>query len=410
MAASNSISVIDYVKDCLLKKIIDKFSFGKIAEIWEIISNLNSYTLQHVDTNVGCISAFTEKKPNCPPDPPQGGQSVPVNSLDPNDIRGYMAESGSKFIGKEVKTINYMIEFENDSTFATASAHRIELIDTLDVNTLDISTIVPKEIKLGKYEYSFEADNKGVATIDLRPNINAIAQVAVNVSKNGILNCEIISLDPMTMEPTDDIMAGILPVNDSEGRGQGYFTFKIGLKEGMADGTEISNKAEIIFDTNEPISTPYWINITDYVNPVSKIDTIECVSDTIVNIRFSGEDNRSGIWRYTLYVQPGDGSDWFLAKENIEADSCQYNVYPDINYGFYVVATDMAGNLEEKQPDRGYSYCNGVATSGINDIIQENIENNNFKDDTLYDILGRKVVNPSNGLYFRKNQKVLIVR
>ncbi len=407
MAASNSISVVDYVKDCLLKKILDKFSFGKIAEIWEIISNLNSYTLQHVDTTVGCITAFTEKKPNCPPIPPQGGKSTPVNSLDPNDIHGYVAESGSRYVGKNVKTVNYMIEFENDSTFATASAHKIELIDTLDVNTLDISSIVPKKIKIGEYEYPFKDNNNGVATIDLRPNINAIAQVAVNVSKNGVLNCEIISLDPMTMEPTDDIMAGILPVNDSEGRGQGYFTFNIGLKEGMADGTEISNKSDIIFDSNEPISTPYWINETDYVDPVSKIDTIECVSDTIVNLRFSGEDNRSGIWRYTLYVQPGDGSDWFLAKENIEADSCEYKVYPEINYGFCVVATDSAGNVEEKQFVRGYSYCNGVATSGLQDVSRDN-EKVNFIDNSMYDLLGRKVVKPSQGVYIKRNRKILV--
>lgn len=376
MVASNSISGVDYIKDCLLKKLKDKFSFKKVAAIWNIISTLNNYTLQHVDSNISCITAFAEKKPNCPPTPPQGGTSIPVNSFDPNDIHGYVAESGSKYIGKDVKTINYMIEFENDSTFATSSAHKILLVDTLDVNTLDILTIVPKEIKLGEYEYSFGNNNNGVATIDLRPNINAIAQVIINVSKSSVLNCEIVSLDPMTMEPTDDIMAGILPVNDASGRGQGYLTFNIDLKDGLIDGAEVVNKANIIFDTNEPISTPYWINTTDYVDPVSKIDTIECVSDTVVTLRFSGEDDRSGIWRYTLYVQPGDGSDWFLAKENIEADTCEYKVYPDINYGFCVVATDSAGNVEPKLLKREISYtgftkgdANGDGVIDAQDVV-----------------------------------------
>ena len=356
-----------------------------------------------------CIDAFTKKEPNCPPNPGGGGgTSTPVNSLDPNDIHGYVAESGSKYIGKDVKTINYMIEFENDSTFATSSAHKILLVDTLDVDVLDVTSVVPKSMKIGKHDCDFTKKASGyVATIDMRSEINAIAQISVNVTDKGVMNCEIVSLDPMTMEPTDDIMAGILPVNDASGRGQGMLTFMVDLKSGLKDGTEISNKADIIFDSNEPISTPYWINETDYVNPVSKIGGIENVSDTTINIYISGEDERSGVWRYTLYVQPGDGSDWFLVKENIEADTCEYKVYPDSNYGFCVVATDKAGNIEEKQLVRGYSYCNGVATSGLQDI---NLDNSDDKanDETMYDLLGRKVKNPSQGLFVKKKQKVLI--
>ena len=247
-----------------------------------------------------------------------------------------------------------------------------------------------------------------IKTMDLRPRIDVIAQVELKYDENsGIAQWIVTSLDPMTMEPTQDVMQGALPVNDSEGNGIGFFDYDIKLRTGLPDGTEIKNRASIIFDIEEPIITPYWINTTDYVDPVSKIDTIECVSDTVVTLRFGGEDNRSGIWRYALYVQPGDGSDWYLAKENIEADTCEYKVYPDINYGFCVVATDKAGNIEEKQLVRGYSYCNGVATSGLQDI---NLDNSDDKanDETMYDLLGRKVKNPSQGLFVKKKQKVLI--
>ena len=408
MVASNSISAVDYVKDCLLRKLKDKFSFKKVAAIWKIISTLNNFTLQHVDSNISCITAIVEKKPNCPPTPPKGGTSTPVNSLDPNDIHGYVAESGSMYIGKDVKSINYIIEFENDSAFATSSAHKILLVDTLDVNVFDVSSVAPKAMKIGKYECDFKKKADGyVATIDMRSEINAIAQISINVTNNGVMTCEIISLDPMTMEPTDDIMAGILPVNDAEGKGQGMLTFTVNLKSGLKDGTEISNKADIIFDSNEPISTPYWINETDYVNPVSKISGIECASDTTINIHISGEDERSGIWRYTLYVQPGDGSDWFVLAENVTEPLVTYNVFEDVNYGFCVVATDKAGNVEEKPMVRGYSYCNGVATSGLQDI-NRNESNENVGDNTMYDLHGRKVNNPSQGLYVKKKQKVLI--
>lgn len=407
-AVSSSISVASFVKNCFLRYVK---KIENVQDSWEWLnklSTINDFSFGKVDTSISCYSAFFSKKPNCPPTPPQGGTSTPVNSLDPNDIHGYVAESGSKYIGKDVKTINYMIEFENDSTFATSSAHKILLVDTLDVDVLDVTSVVPKSMKIGKHDCDFTKKASGyVATIDMRSEINAIAQISVNVTDKGVMNCEIISLDPMTMEPTDDIMAGILPVNDASGRGQGMLTFMVNLKSGLKDGIEISNKADIIFDSNEPISTPYWINETDYVNPVSKIGGIENVSDTTINIYISGEDERSGIWRYTLYVQPGDGSDWFLAKENIEADTCEYKVYPDINYGFCVVATDKAGNIEEKQLVRGYSYCNGVATSGLQDI---NLDNSDDKanDETMYDLLGRKVKNPSQGLFVKKKQKVLI--
>ena len=69
--------------------------------------------------------------------------------------------------------------------------------------------------------------------------------------------------------------------------------------------------------------------------------------------------------------------------------------------------TDKAGNLEEKPMVRGYSYCNGVATSGLQDI-NRNESNENVGDNTMYDLQGRKVNNPSQGLYVKKKQKVLI--
>ena len=377
MVASNSISAVDYIKDCLLKKIKDKFSFKKISAIWNIISKLNDYTLQHVDTNISCITAFTEKKPNCPPTEPKGGTSTPARPCEPNEMHGYTSESGSKFINGNVIDVFYSIESENDPEIATAAAHTIIVTDTIDGRYHDLSTFAATKVKLGDVEMVLNGEKEFVKTMDLRPRIDVIAQVELKYDENsGIAQWTVTSLDPMTMEPTQDVMQGALPVNDSEGNGIGFFDYDIKLKTGLPDGTEIMNRASIIFDIEEPIITPYWVNTVDTECPVSKIDTIECVSDTIVTLRFSGEDNRSGIWRYALYVQPGDGSDWFLAKENIEADSCDYKVYPDINYGFCVVATDSAGNVEPKLLKREISYtgftkgdANGDGVIDAQDVV-----------------------------------------
>ena len=63
----------------------------------------------------------------------------------------------------------------------------------------------------------------------------------------------------MTMEPTTVAMDGILPVNNS-GNGIGQLSFDISLKSNLSDGTEIPNKATIVFDENDPIETPTWVN------------------------------------------------------------------------------------------------------------------------------------------------------
>lgn len=353
-----------------------------------------------------CIEAFTKKKPNCPPEPDEGGgTSTPVQSFDPNDISGYVAESGSLYIGKQVDKVTYMIEFENDSTFATAPAHTILLADTLDTNVFDVATVTPVKLQIGDKSHDFSTDFKGVATVDMRPEVDAIAQVSMKVDDKGVLTWVLESLDPMTMEPTTQPFNGILPVNDAEGAGMGFVTFSVNLKKGLQDGTEVANKANIIFDANEPISTPYWINETDYVDPVSVIDTLECVSDSVINIKFHGIDERSGIWKYDLYVKPGVESDWFLIEENVTDSSYLYHVYEDITYGFCVVATDKAGNREVKEFYPDFTYLNGEVISGIEAIKVDEVNVNNG---ILYDLLGRRVENPSPGIYIRNGKKILI--
>ena len=303
----------------------------------------------------------------------------PIETLapgDPNEMYGYKSESGSHYINNDVSNVYYDIEFENDPEIATAAAHTIIVTDTIDGRYHDLSTFAATKVKLGDVEMELNGEKEFIKTMDLRPRIDVIAQVELKYDENsGIAQWIVTSLDPMTMEPTDDAMQGVLPIN-SNGDGVGRVSYDITLKKGLSDGTDIKSRAGIVFDSEAKIMTPYWINTTDYVDPVSKIDTIECVSDTVVTLRFGGEDNRSGIWRYALYVQPGDGSDWFLAKENIEADTCEYKVYPDINYGFCVVATDSAGNVEPKLLKREISYtgftkgdANGDGVIDAQDVV-----------------------------------------
>ena len=304
----------------------------------------------HATTWADCVTAFSEKKPGCPPDPPGGGGANPVNSFDPNDIYGYRSESGSKAVKKDWTDVYYTIEFENDTAFATASAQDVYLTDTLDSRYFDLKSFAPTSLKIGDKKVELSGESNFVTTVDMRPKINAIAQVECQYDEQrGIAKWHFTSLDPMTMEHVTVPMDGFLPVNNSEGDGQGEVSFNIRLKTGLADGEQIPNRASIVFDLNEAIMTPTWVNIVDAIAPVSAVVETAMKNDSIMTIFFDGTDNYSGVWKYDLYVQAGVGASWFKLAENLTDSLYDYRVYDGIDYGFCVIATDSAGNVEQKE-------------------------------------------------------------
>ena len=189
-----------------------------------------------------------------------GGPSEAVTAIDPNDIYGYQDEQGDRTIRDGRTQVYYTIEFENDPEFATASAHEIRVTDVLSPELFDLSTFAPTRIKIGDKEAELSGEKSGLVTIDMRSEINAIAQVEWTFDEaTGTAHWHISSLDPQTMEPSDDPMVGVLPVNVN-GNGIGQLSFDISLKPGLPDGTEIPNRATIVFDGNEGIDTPTWVN------------------------------------------------------------------------------------------------------------------------------------------------------
>lgn len=285
---------------------------------------------------------------DCPtPDPHPVDVYMPG---DPNDIKGYTAPSGSKYVPKEMTDAYYAIEFENDPKIANAAAHHIIIKDTLDGRYHDLSSFAPTSIKFNKKDIMLDGEQSFVRTVDLRPETNVIAQLSLDYDeKKGIATWDFLALDPMTMEPTDHAMMGILPVNNENGDGQGEVTFDIKLKENLDDGTEIHNRASIIFDQEAPIITPTWINVVDTIAPMSKITASETVSDSTVVLHFSGTDNRSGVWAYDLYVQKGTDDPWEKVAEHVTDSVYEHTGFTGFNYGYCVLATDSAGNVEHKE-------------------------------------------------------------
>ena len=354
----------------------------------------------------------------CPPIPPGGGSSSPYTPVDPNDIYGYLSQAGSKFITDSVAKVNYTIEFENDTAFATAAAHTIVIKDTLDKKYFVLEEFMPTGVRIGDREvFLKETEVKTqndvtsfVKTIDMRPEINAIAQVDGTFStQTGIAQWTFQSLDPMTMEPTYDLMQGILPVNFDGTSGIGEVMFEIGVKQGKADGAEIKNRASIVFDYEDAILTPTWTNIVDAVAPSSAIDNSWMVNDSTLRITAEAFDARSGVWKYEWYVQAGENAPWWKEGET-DSLSFDYHIYEGIDYGFCVVATDSAGNVEQKviHRERGFKTYGQDYEDTIVDVPADS---NNDAPDAIYDLSGRKHAEPQeNRVNIIGKKKVLFRR
>lgn len=358
---------------------------------------------EFVDALLGAQRNCAEQ-PN--PAPTGQGSAQRVASFDPNDIYGYVAHSGSKFISEDIITLSYRIEFENDTTFATASAHTVIVKDTLDATKFDLASYQPTSIKIGDKDVQLNGDKQFVTTVDMRPSINAIAQVeGMYDEEKGIAAWKFTSLDPMTMEETDNVMQGFLPVN-FDGNGIGEVAFNINRLQNLVDGTEINNKASIVFDTNDAIETPVWTNTTDVVPPVTHVRDVEIVNDSTIRVHYDGTDNRSGIWKYALFAQYGEGSSWFqIAETDTTCFDVRYS--EDVDYGFCVVATDSAGNVEKKVIQCEYSFQNGAGEiiGGVSAPQTNQVATNN-----AYDLNGRLIQEKGYHGIIIKNKKKLYQR
>ncbi|MBR6847615.1 MAG: T9SS type A sorting domain-containing protein [Bacteroidales bacterium] len=279
--------------------------------------------------------------------PPRQSPSIP-RPCEPNEIRGYLAESGSHYMMKEIQTITYEIESENDTT-ATAAAHTIIVRDTLDVNKFDVASLAAYRVTIHDKVLELSGEHNFVYTLDLRPNVYVIAQIQLECDdETGIVVWTITSLDPMTMEPTTDPNQGALPINYN-GEGIATFTFNVNLKEPFPDGTEISNRVGIIFDLEEPVITDTWTNTVDAVKPTSHIEEVTVEADTL-NFSFVSNDSRSGVWYHSLYYRNSNTEqEWKVKKAQIFENSYALTFDEGATTEFLVMAVDSAGNQEEKE-------------------------------------------------------------
>lgn len=125
-----------------------------LQQITSLLSAANLATL-----SVSCES-FGKKDSDCLPQPRKGGKSNPVYSFDPNEIYGYIAESGSLAVGSEVEELFYTIQFENDTVFASSNASNVYLIDSLDSDLFDLSSFGARKVIIGSKEITLNGEKE----------------------------------------------------------------------------------------------------------------------------------------------------------------------------------------------------------------------------------------------------------
>lgn len=299
-----------------------------------------------------------------------------MTPCDPNDIIGYTDPSGGKYVGNHVTQLPYTIEFENDPDLATAPAHVIKVTDIFDPEIFDISTFAMKEIKVGNKSLRFNGESEFTKTLDMRPEINSVAQISLSVDKKtGKAEWTFESLDPMTLEKATEMIQGILPVN-IDGNGCGEIKFDISLREGLSSGKMFGNKASIIFDSNDPIETPNWENTLDYDFPSARITSAGSTDSKTFSFDIESSDQGAGIWSYDLYFRPSATGEWEIARGAIPENERTITFDKEMKGAFFIVPIDGAGNRPHSGPDSvlwGDADDNGMIDS--NDVV---VIRNNF--------------------------------
>ncbi len=136
-------------------------------------------------------------------------------SYDPNDKREFPDREGDDNLTLMDEDLEYTIRFQNNGN---DTAFLVKIVDPLDPN------IEPSSIRVMSASHDVETCIEGTDLIFLFEDI-------------------------LLVDSTTNYEAS-----------QGYVTFRCNAKEGRAEFTEVNNKADIIFDTNDPIITNQTIN------------------------------------------------------------------------------------------------------------------------------------------------------
>ncbi len=287
-----------------------------------------------------------------------------VASWDPNEMVGPQGVGEEHYLG-ETQTVSYRILFENKAEAGDA-AYRVRVTDVLDPEVFDVSSVRFGETSHDGVGYNWVMTREGnrlswdIQGIELPPNVNAP-------------------------------------------EGEGFVSFSVDLKPGLADGTQIRNKAEIIFDKNFPIETNEYVNTLDLTAPVTTMAETRYVTDaSAMRVTFSATDAASGVQSYLLFVSE-DGGEYSYCGQSV-TPVMDYPVAPENGhtYSFFVLATDNVGNTERIQPQSVQGQATGISQLAADPAAAISV----FTLDGRY--VGNSLRGLAKGVYLINNRKFVV--
>jgi len=269
-----------------------------------------------------------------------------VSSFDPNEMIGPKGFGKDNVVSRNI--FPYTILFENVKT-ASAAAQEVVILDTLDVTKFNTNSFRFTGFGFGGKDFSVVQDsNSFVNEVDLRPSKNAILRVSGVIDPiQGNVKWQFLTLDPETMDLTEDPEAGFLPPNVNSPEGDGYVSFVVDLNESIMTGDTLENIADIYFDLNKPIKTNLYKNIIDESKPSSRVVSAKTTDKSgEIELDISGSDaGGAGVMYYDLYIAVNDSS--FVHRlSNIKAGKLTLKVPMGKTYKFFTLATDSLNLVE----------------------------------------------------------------
>ncbi|WP_243655779.1 RHS repeat-associated core domain-containing protein [Roseateles saccharophilus] len=265
---------------------------------------------------------------------------------DPNFISGPAGFGTAQFVRNDA-LLPYEIGFENKPS-ASAPAQQVVITQQLDPN-LDLSTFqlggfgfgsVNVDVPTGRQFYSTRLDER--STLGLFVDATA----SLDTSSRTV-TWTLTAIVPGTLDLPADASIGFLPPDDATGRGEGYASYYVQPKAGLASGAVVNAQASIVFDTNAPVATNVFTNALDADAPTSRVSALPATTNTAsFNLAWSGGDGAgSGIASYDIYVST-DGGAFVPLLQATTQTSTVFNGSDGHRYGFYSVATDNVGRQE----------------------------------------------------------------
>jgi subtilase family serine protease len=289
---------------------------------------------------------------NTPPSPPPDcddnddeEETPTVRPRDPNDIIGPNGFGDEKWISAS-DPFAYTIRFENQST-ATAPAQQVTITHPLDAD-VDFRTFRVGSFGWGGF-ISNVPNNRSFYNqrLDLTADYGFYVDVLANIDvTSGVASWTLTTIDPETGEIPENPLLGFLPPNNEDGVGDGFVTYTIRTGRNAETGDVIDAEATIIFDTEEPISTPPIFNTLDVDKPSSEVNELpETTATPEFLVSWTGADVGSALATYTIYVSE-NGGEYTIWLDDTELTEATYTGTAGRTYAFYSVAADNAGNTE----------------------------------------------------------------